>query len=135
MRCPMCNDVNSRVVDSRPTDDYISVRRRRECCFCQHRYTTYERLEDEGIGVLIDIRDRLQKIEEMLKSDKNNIEIINMFEADSDDSDYNCLLDGMHKEGHEVCEVCPRAKECIEIQRNLEGLKKRLRGEKKNAID
>ena len=43
MRCPQCNKHDTRVVDSRPEE--MSIRRRRECANCGHRYTTYERLE------------------------------------------------------------------------------------------
>lgn len=43
MRCPQCAKQDTRVVDSRPEE--MSIRRRRECGNCGHRYTTYERLE------------------------------------------------------------------------------------------
>ncbi len=45
MRCPTCGQDKDRVVDSRPTDDGSSIRRRRECQPCGARYTTFERLE------------------------------------------------------------------------------------------
>lgn len=45
MRCPFCGDYNSRVIDSRPIDDYTSIRRRRHCDQCNKRFTTYEKLE------------------------------------------------------------------------------------------
>ena len=44
MRCPICNCLNTKVVDSRHSDDGIAIRRRRECLTCAHRFTTYERL-------------------------------------------------------------------------------------------
>lgn len=46
MRCPSCGFPESKVVDSRPSDDGAAIRRRRECLECQHRFTTYERLGD-----------------------------------------------------------------------------------------
>jgi transcriptional repressor NrdR len=45
MRCPFCSFADSKVVDSRPTDDYESIRRRRECLSCAKRFTTYENIE------------------------------------------------------------------------------------------
>lgn len=45
MKCPRCSYSGSRVVDSRPSDDATTIRRRRECEECNYRFTTYERLE------------------------------------------------------------------------------------------
>ena len=45
MKCPFCNQDNTRVVDSRPSDDNNSIRRRRLCDECQKRFTTYEKVE------------------------------------------------------------------------------------------
>ncbi len=44
MRCPACGLEDSKVIDSRPTDN-SSIRRRRECLACKHRFTTYEMVE------------------------------------------------------------------------------------------
>lgn len=49
MRCPYCQHPETRVVDSRPTDDGTAVRRRRECPACGRRCTTYERVEGDGL--------------------------------------------------------------------------------------
>lgn len=46
MRCPFCACEESKVVDSRPTDESATIRRRRECIKCHHRFTTYERVEE-----------------------------------------------------------------------------------------
>jgi len=45
MKCQYCNYIESKVVDSRPTDDGNSIRRRRECLSCGKRFTTYEKVE------------------------------------------------------------------------------------------
>ena len=45
MKCPFCGFDDSKVVDSRPTDEGTSIRRRRECLKCFKRFTTYETLE------------------------------------------------------------------------------------------
>jgi len=45
MRCPFCNQDNTRVVDSRPVEGSSAIRRRRMCDECQKRFTTYEKLE------------------------------------------------------------------------------------------
>ena len=42
MKCPFCSFEDSKVVDSRPTDEGTSIRRRRECLHCGKRFTTYE---------------------------------------------------------------------------------------------
>ena len=52
MRCPSCGCLESKVVDSRPSEDAASIRRRRECLSCQHRFTTYERMEDIPVMVI-----------------------------------------------------------------------------------
>ena len=51
MRCPSCEYPESKVVDSRPSDDGATIRRRRECLNCKHRFTTYERLGDTPLLV------------------------------------------------------------------------------------
>ena len=45
MRCPFCNQENTRVVDSRPVEESNSIRRRRLCDACGKRFTTYEKVE------------------------------------------------------------------------------------------
>lgn len=52
MRCPYCNHEESKVVDSRPTDENQSIRRRRECMSCHKRFTTYEKIEDIPLMVI-----------------------------------------------------------------------------------
>ena len=45
MRCPYCQHLESKVVDSRPTEEGASIRRRRQCMSCGRRFTTYEQVE------------------------------------------------------------------------------------------
>jgi len=52
MKCPFCGDQDSKVVDSRHSDDGQSIRRRRECMGCQRRFTTYEIVESLPIIVV-----------------------------------------------------------------------------------
>ena len=52
MKCPFCGDQESKVVDSRHSDDSLSIRRRRECLNCQRRFTTYEIVESLPIIVV-----------------------------------------------------------------------------------
>lgn len=52
MICPHCHKNGSRVVDSRPTDDGMCIRRRRECIHCGYRYTTFERFEESPLLVI-----------------------------------------------------------------------------------
>jgi len=52
MRCPKCEHEEDRVVDSRSSRGGRATRRRRECLACGHRFTTYERIEEEPLLVL-----------------------------------------------------------------------------------
>ena len=52
MKCPFCGDQDSKVVDSRHSEDGISIRRRRECTRCLRRFTTYEVVESLPIIVV-----------------------------------------------------------------------------------
>ena len=52
MKCPFCGDQESKVVDSRRSEDGQSIRRRRECLNCQRRFTTYEMVESLPIIVI-----------------------------------------------------------------------------------
>lgn len=52
MKCPFCSFTESKVIDSRPTDEYTSIRRRRECMKCGKRFTTYEKLESIALVVI-----------------------------------------------------------------------------------
>ena len=52
MICPACGYTESKVIDSRPTEENISIRRRRECLKCQKRFTTFEILETTPIMVI-----------------------------------------------------------------------------------
>jgi transcriptional repressor NrdR len=51
VRCPTCGADDDRVVDSRPADDAVTIRRRRECRACGQRFTTFERIELPGLVV------------------------------------------------------------------------------------
>ncbi len=52
MRCPKCDVDDTKVIDSREASEGTSIRRRRSCSACQHRFTTYERLEEVPLSVL-----------------------------------------------------------------------------------
>ena len=52
MRCPFCNQDNSKVVDSRPVEDTNSICRRRMCDSCGKRFTTYEKVETIPLSVI-----------------------------------------------------------------------------------
>jgi transcriptional repressor NrdR len=52
MECPYCQFIDSRVLESRSTESGQSIRRRRECLKCKHRFTTYERLEFVPVTVI-----------------------------------------------------------------------------------
>ena len=52
MKCPFCGFEESKVIDSRPTDEGEKIRRRRECMSCGKRFTTYEMIESLPIVVI-----------------------------------------------------------------------------------
>ena len=51
MRCPKCGCQEDKVIDSRASREGATIRRRRECAACTHRFTTYEEVEHEGLMV------------------------------------------------------------------------------------
>lgn len=60
MRCPFCAHAESKVIDSRPTDEGESIRRRRECIKCEKRFTTYEKIE--GLPLVVIKKDRSREL-------------------------------------------------------------------------
>ena len=60
MRCPFCGSDEDRVVDSRPSEDGGSIRRRRACAVCGRRFTTFERVEEAPLLVIKRDRSREQ---------------------------------------------------------------------------
>ena len=52
MKCPFCNQENTRVIDSRPVPDNNSIRRRRQCDECGKRFTTYDKIETIPLTVI-----------------------------------------------------------------------------------
>ncbi len=52
MKCPFCEFEESKVIDSRPTDEGEAIRRRRECLNCAKRFTTYEKIETIPLMVI-----------------------------------------------------------------------------------
>lgn len=73
MKCPYCSFEESKVIDSRPTDEGERIRRRRECLNCKKRFTTYEIIESLPIIVIKkdksrEVFDRDKLINGMLKA-------------------------------------------------------------------
>ncbi len=66
MKCPYCAFEESKVIDSRPTDEGEKIRRRRECLKCGKRFTTYEMIESLPIIVIKRDRSREQFVREKL---------------------------------------------------------------------
>ena len=60
MRCPFCSCEESKVIDSRPTDEGEHIRRRRECISCQKRFTTYEIIE--SVPVIVVKKDKSREV-------------------------------------------------------------------------
>lgn len=73
MKCPFCGCEESKVIDSRPTDENERIRRRRECVKCGKRFTTYEVIEDVPIIVIKkdksrEVFDRTKVLKGMLRA-------------------------------------------------------------------
>jgi len=60
MKCPYCSFEESKVIDSRPTDEGERIRRRRECLKCGKRFTTYEMIE--SLPIIVVKRDRTREV-------------------------------------------------------------------------
>ena len=73
MRCPYCGASDTKVIDSRPSDDDLKIRRRRECIVCAKRFTTYEAVETTPL-ILVkkngerELFDREKLLKSMLKA-------------------------------------------------------------------
>ena len=52
MKCPYCNNLDTKVIDSRPVEDGLAIRRRRECEKCKKRFTTFEKIENSLLVVV-----------------------------------------------------------------------------------
>jgi transcriptional repressor NrdR len=52
MKCPFCQNINNKVIDSRLCRDGHEIRRRRECLFCKRRFTSYERIEEIPLMII-----------------------------------------------------------------------------------
>ena len=52
MKCPYCGEENTKVIDSRPAEEYNAIRRRRQCLKCKKRFTTYEKVENIPLIVI-----------------------------------------------------------------------------------
>ena len=84
MKCPFCGDQESKVIDSRHSDDGLRIRRRRECMRCQHRFTTYEIVET--LPILVVKRngsrqsfDRNKIVKSMIRAfDKRKVDMVDL---------------------------------------------------------
>ena len=90
MKCPFCGFEESKVIDSRPTDENERIRRRRECLQCNKRFTTYEVIEDVPIIVIKkdksrEVFDRNKILKGMLRAcEKRSVNITELESAISD---------------------------------------------------
>lgn len=90
MRCPYCQHQESKVVDSRPTEEGASIRRRRQCMACGRRFTTYEQVEVVPMTVKkksggIEVFDRNKILKGLIKSCEKRPVPLEAMEAAVDD--------------------------------------------------
>lgn len=86
MKCPFCGDAESKVVDSRPSEEGVSIRRRRECLDCRKRFTTYETVESLPLiiikkGGVRQAFDRDKLLNSMIKSCEKRSISVSVLEA------------------------------------------------------
>ena len=85
MKCPFCGDIESKVVDSRRSEDGQSIRRRRECLKCQRRFTTYEMVE--SLPIIVVKRDGTRQNFDRNKILNSKIRAFDKRKVDLDDLD------------------------------------------------
>ena len=90
MKCPYCGFSESKVIDSRPTEEGTSIRRRRECHSCQRRFTTYETVERLPLVVIKrdgsrQTFDRSKLVNSMLKACEKRSVALDDLEAIADE--------------------------------------------------
>ena len=75
MKCPFCGDQESKVVDSRHSEDGLSIRRRRGCMGCQRRFTTYEIVE--SLPIIVVTRNKI--LNSMIRAfDKRKVDVTDL---------------------------------------------------------
>jgi len=102
MKCPYCGYPDSKVIDSRPTDDNTSIRRRRECLKCGKRFTTYEKIEQLPILVIKkdnrrEVYDRDKILKGMIKACEKRPVPIKVLEEITDEIDKR-IINSMERE-------------------------------------
>ena len=102
MKCPFCGYDDTRVIDSRPSEDGSTIRRRRNCENCQKRFTTYEKVETMPLIVIKkdgsrQIFDREKLIERILRACHKRKVSITEIEKLADEIE-NAALSSMNKE-------------------------------------
>ncbi len=102
MKCPFCSYFESKVIDSRPTDEGQAIRRRRECIECGKRFTTYEKIEEIPLMVVKkdgnrQSYDRNKLLNGIIKACEKRPVSINTIEKIVDDIEKN-LYNSLEKE-------------------------------------
>lgn len=102
MKCPYCGYSESKVVDSRPTDEEAAIRRRRECEKCGKRFTTYEKIEEMPLIIVKkdgsrEVYQRSKMMNGLLRACEKRPISISQIEAIADDIEKE-LYNSMEKE-------------------------------------
>ncbi|MBQ9106262.1 MAG: transcriptional repressor NrdR [Clostridia bacterium] len=102
MKCPFCGFEESKVIDSRPTDEGERIRRRRECIGCQKRFTTYEVIESLPLVVVKkdksrEVFDRNKLMNSMLRACEKRTVSIHDLEKVTDEIE-SALLNSLDRE-------------------------------------
>ena len=102
MKCPVCGFEESKVIDSRPTDEGERIRRRRECIGCQKRFTTYEVIESLPLVVVKkdksrEVFDRNKLMNSMLRACEKRTVSIHDLEKVTDEIE-SALLNSLDRE-------------------------------------
>jgi len=102
LKCPYCGYSESKVVDSRPTDEEAAIRRRRECEKCAKRFTTYEKIEEMPLIIVKkdgsrEVYQRSKMMNGLLRACEKRPISISQIEAIADDIEKE-LYNSMEKE-------------------------------------
>jgi len=102
LKCPYCGYSESKVVDSRPTDEEAAIRRRRECEKCGKRFTTYEKIEEMPLIIVKkdgsrEVYQRSKMMNGLLRACEKRPISISQIEAIADDIEKE-LYNSMDKE-------------------------------------
>ncbi len=113
MRCPYCGSINDKVIESRTMANGESIRRRRECITCGHRFTSYERIEEKPLMVIksdgrrepFDSKKISRGIERALEKRPVTSDMIDQLVSEIEDAVYSSSKNGREINSNELGKI------------------------------